>query len=90
MSGTVSPAWRELAVGQGHALQVRRGPADVTGTVYPGSESGTFFPTNRPCRLLPAHQGMKIGGTHSSSWIPAFAGMTIGGPDWRRDAANGE
>ena len=23
-------------------------------------------------------------------WIPAFAGMTNGGPDWRRDAANGE
>ena len=23
-------------------------------------------------------------------WIPAFAGMTNEGPDWRRDAANGE
>ena len=28
---------------------------------YPGSESGTCFRINRPCRLPPAHQGMKIG-----------------------------
>ena len=27
--------------------------------IYPGSESGTCFRTNRPCRLAPAHQGMK-------------------------------
>ena len=29
--------------------------------IYPGSESGTCFRTNRSCRLSPAHQGMKIG-----------------------------
>ena len=27
--------------------------------VYPGSESRTCFHTNRPCRLPPAHQGVK-------------------------------
>ena len=31
------------------------------GTVYPGSESGTCFRSNRSCRLAPAHEGMKIG-----------------------------
>ena len=31
----------------------------VAGTIHPGSESGTCFPTNRPCRLAPAHQGVK-------------------------------
>ena len=30
------------------------------GAIYPGSESGTCFRTNRSCRLPPAHQGMKI------------------------------
>ena len=29
--------------------------------IHPGSESRTCFPTNRPCRLSPAHQGMKSG-----------------------------
>ena len=33
----------------------------TAGAVYPGSESGTCFRTNRSCRLAPAHQGMKIG-----------------------------
>ena len=33
----------------------------VAGTIHPGSESGTCFRTNRPCRLVPAHQGRKIG-----------------------------
>ena len=28
---------------------------------YPGSWSGTCFRTNRSCRLVPAHQGMKMG-----------------------------
>ena len=28
---------------------------------HPGSESGTCFRANRSCRLLPAHQGVKIG-----------------------------
>ncbi len=27
--------------------------------VYPGSGSGTWFHSNRSCRLVPAHQGMK-------------------------------
>ena len=27
----------------------------------PGSESGTCFHSNRSCRLVPAHQGVKIG-----------------------------
>ena len=35
---------------------------DSTGATYPGSESGTCFRTNRSCRLVPAHQGMKIEG----------------------------
>ena len=29
--------------------------------VYPGSESRTCFHSNRSCRLVPAHQGVKIG-----------------------------
>ncbi len=29
--------------------------------IDPGSESGTCFRTNCTCRLVPAHQGMKIG-----------------------------
>ena len=28
---------------------------------YPGSWSGTCFRSNRSCRLVPAHQGMKMG-----------------------------
>ena len=36
-------------------------PTIVTGTIHPGSESGTCFRTNRSCRLPPAHQGMKSG-----------------------------
>ena len=61
-------------------------PTVVTGTIHPGSEPGTCFRTNRPCRLLPAHQGMKmrpgrwkclgVMGTAPPLWIPAFAGMT--------------
>ena len=31
------------------------------GKAHPGSESGTFFRTNRSSRLSPAHQGVKIG-----------------------------
>ncbi len=56
------------------------------GTIQPGSESGTCFRTNRPCRLVPAHQGMKmrpgrwkclgVVGATLPLWIPAFAGMT--------------
>ena len=36
-------------------------PTVVTGTIHPGSESGTCFRTNRSCRQGPAHEGMKIG-----------------------------
>ena len=53
----------------------------VAGTVHPGSESGTCFRTNRSCRLVPAHQGMKMGpgrwkclgvvGATLPLWIPA-------------------
>ncbi len=32
---------------------------EVDWRVHPGSESGTCFRTNRSCRPLPAHQGMK-------------------------------
>ena len=45
-----------------------------------------YFRTNRPCRLVPAHQGMKmrpgrwkclgVVGATLPLWIPAFAGMT--------------
>ena len=56
----------------------RRGlVSQAGGGIDPGSESGTCFPTNRPCRLVPAHQGMKTRGTDSSPWIPAFAGITM-------------
>ena len=54
--------------------------------IHPGSESGTCFRTNRSCRLVPAHQGMKmrpgrwkclgVFGATLPLWIPAFAGMT--------------
>ena len=51
--------------------------AGVAGAGHPCSESGTWFRTNRSCRLAPAHQGMKTGGAHSSHWIPAEAGITV-------------
>ena len=56
---------------------------------HPGSRP--VFPTNRSCRLAPAHQGWKMGvwllelfACHICHplpplWIPAFAGMTIWG-----------
>ena len=47
---------------------------------------GIYSRTNRPCRLVPAHQGMKmrpgrwkclgVVGATLPLWIPAFAGMT--------------
>ena len=49
----LSRAWWEPHVGQAHALQVWPRSVDVTRTIYSR--------TNRPCRLAPAHQGMKIG-----------------------------
>ncbi len=63
----------------------------VAGTIHPGSESGTCFRTNRPCRQPPAHQGMKMRPGRWKClvpplhlpWIPAFAGMTNGGVRWR-------
>ena len=36
-----------------------RAGIEVDWRAHPGSESGTCFRTNRPCRLSPAHQGMK-------------------------------
>ena len=61
-------------------------PTVVTETIHPGSESGTCFRTNRPCRLVPAHQGMKmrlgrwmcsdVVGATLPLWIPASARMT--------------
>ena len=66
------------------------------GAIYPGSESGTCFRTNRSCRLPPAHQVMKIevltgGGCHlqpiPTPGFPAFAGNDeLGG---RNDEAGG-
>ena len=49
----LSRAWWEPNVGQAHALQVWPRSVDVTRTSYSR--------TNRPCRVVPAHQGMKIG-----------------------------
>ena len=61
-------------------------PTVVTETIHPGSEPGTCFRTNRPCRLVPAHQGMKmrpgrwrcsdVVGATLPLWIPASARMT--------------
>ena len=63
-----------------------RAGIEVDGRAHPGSESGTCFRTNRPCRLVPAHQGMKmrpgrwrclgVVGAALPLWIPAFARMT--------------
>ena len=38
-----------------------RAGIEVDWRAHPGSESGTCFRSNRPCRLAPAHQGMKMG-----------------------------
>ena len=64
--------------------------AGVAGAGHLCSESGTCFRTIRPCRLPPAHQGMKmrlgrwkclgVMGATPPLWIPAFAGMTKRGP----------
>ena len=60
-----------------------RAGIEVDWRAHPGSESGTCFRTNRPCRLAPAHQGMKsrscgsvqrIGTADSASPHPAPAG----------------
>ena len=37
----------------------RRAGMEGDWRAHPGSESGTCFHSNRPCRLPPAHQGMK-------------------------------
>ncbi len=50
------PPWTPAPYrGTGHAFDRR---SDELG-VYPGSWSGTCFHSNRSCRLVPAHQGMK-------------------------------
>ena len=38
-----------------------RAGIEVEWRAHPGSESGTCFRTNRSCRVVPAHQGMKMG-----------------------------
>ena len=38
-----------------------RAGIEVDWRAHPGSESGTCFRTNRSCRVVPAHQGRKIG-----------------------------
>ena len=48
-----------------------RAGIEVDWRAHPGSESGTCFRTNRPCRRAPAHQGTKIGGAPAFPWIPA-------------------
>ena len=63
-----------------------RAGIEVDGRAHPGSESGMCFRTNRPCQLVPAHQGMKmrpsrwrclgVVGAALPLWIPAFARMT--------------
>ena len=52
----------------------------VAGTIHPGSESGTCFRTNRSCRRVPAHQGMKIGCKWENSSViattlPSWSGL---------------
>ncbi len=63
-----------------------RAGREVDWRAHPGSESGMCFRTNRPCRLVPAHQGVKmrpgrwrclgVVGAALPLWIPAFARMT--------------
>ena len=63
------------------------------GAIYPRSESGTCFRTNRSCRLLPAHQGMKtrpgqglgLFGAAPPLWIPAPYRGTGHASDRRND-----
>ncbi len=43
---------------------------EVDWRVHPGSESGTCFRTNRSCRPLPSHQGMKMGLVGGNVWVP--------------------
>ena len=64
---------------------------EVDWRAHPGSESGTCLHSNRSFWLVPADQGMKmrpgrwkclgVVGATPPLWIPAFAGMTSGGPD---------
>ena len=63
-----------------------RAGIQVDWRAHPGSESGTCFHSNRSCRLVPAHQGMKmrpgrwtclgVVGATLPLWIPASARMT--------------
>ena len=50
MVGAILPLWIPAFAGMTNS---------VAGTVHPGSYSGTCFRIKRPCRLVPAHQGMK-------------------------------
>ena len=79
----IPPSATGLQVGTFRPL---RAGIEVDWRAYPGSESGTCFRTNRSCRLVPAHRGMKmrpgrwrslgVMGATPPLWIPAFAGMT--------------
>ena len=54
---------------------------------HPGSGCGTCFRTNRSCRLLPAHQGMKIGTAHTpldSGAVSGFGSAFDGETKWGR------
>ena len=42
------------------------------GASDPRRNRASILLTNRPCRLPPAHQGMKLGRAHASLWIPAL------------------
>ncbi len=42
------------------------------GASDPGRNHASILLTNRPCRLPPAHPGMKLGRAHASLWIPAL------------------
>ena len=42
------------------------------GASDPRRNRASILLTNRPCRLPPAHPGMKLGRAHASLWIPAL------------------
>ncbi len=50
--------------------------------IHPGSESGTCFPTNRPCRLPPEHEGTTMGAAGwwkcSSAYVSGLADLDSG------------
>ncbi len=92
-SGGQAPALHSLNPPSAIGLQFGRfrrwrAGIEVDWRAHPGSESGTCFGTNRPCRLPPAHSrhenraalvgGSVLGvvGATLPLWIPASARMT--------------